>query len=102
MVMDDRNEIFLSVIKQITAVADWLPSDQIFSPKTSLREDLGFDSLAIVRLQISLEDNFNFRFDPVNTDFISVFNSIENLTTFLMELQVLNYANGNNSKIQKC
>lgn len=86
--MVDKNKIYLSVIKQIREVADWLPPDQIFSPNNSLREDLGFDSLAIVRLQISLEDNFNFRFDPVNTDFISVFNSIDNLTTFLMELQV--------------
>ena len=86
--MIDKNKIYLSVVKQIRDVADWLPSDQIISPNNSLREDLGFDSLAIVKLQISLEDNFNFRFDPVNTDFISVFNSIDNLTTFLMGLQV--------------
>jgi acyl carrier protein len=54
---------------------------------TNLVSDLGFDSLAIVHLQVAIEDEFEIRFDPVNTDFITVFETVGSLSDFLSTIK---------------
>lgn len=44
-----------------------------------LRDDLGFDSIDLVVLQVELEDYFHIRFDPLEDDFIKIFNSVGTL-----------------------
>ncbi len=73
------------VYQVLGAIADWLPNNQEISLSDSLSNDLGFDSLAFVNLQIAIEDEFGFRFDPVQTDFISIFNTAGSLVTFLIK-----------------
>lgn len=75
------------VCNTIRAIADWLPSDQIITNSHLLRKDLGFDSLAIVHLQVAIEDEFEIRFDPVNTDFITVFETVGSLSDFLSTIK---------------
>ncbi|CCO22312.1 acyl carrier protein [Maridesulfovibrio hydrothermalis] len=75
------------VCNTIRATADWLPSDQIITDRHSLRKDLGFDSLAIVHLQVAIEDEFEIRFDPVSTDFITVFETVGSLSNFLSTIK---------------
>ena len=77
------------VYQVISTVADWLPRDRKIRQSDSLKNDLGFDSLAIVHLQVAIEDEFGIRFDPVNTDFISVFDTVGSLTTFLIDAGVV-------------
>lgn len=44
-----------------------------------LRDELGFDSLALVVLQIEIEDAFGIRFDPAEEDLQQVFFSVGTL-----------------------
>ena len=75
------------VCNTIHAIADWLPNDKIIINSHSLRKDLGFDSLAIVHLQVAIEDEFDIRFDPVNTDFVTVFETVGGLSDFLSTIK---------------
>ncbi|NDV57969.1 acyl carrier protein [Bacteroides sp. 519] len=61
----------------------WLSSQEEISVNASLRNDLAFDSIAIVNLQVLLEDEFDFRFNPVVDDFSKIFYSIETLTYYI-------------------
>lgn len=55
------------------------------SVEASLRDDLGLDSMDIVRLQVVIEDEFNFRFDPGSHDLDAVFTTIGAISRFLAE-----------------
>ena len=88
--LNSRPMIEQRVCQVILTVADWLPNNQEVLQSDSLKNDLGFDSLALVHLQVAIEDEFGFRFDPVRTDFISVFDKVVNLITFLIEAGIAN------------
>lgn len=50
------------------------------SEETTLREDLGFDSLAIMLLAMEIEDRFNFRF----SEFVS-FRTVGDVCKYISE-----------------
>ena len=54
-----------------------------------LRDELGLDSMDIVRLQIALEDRLNFRFDPGQHDLDSVFTAVGAIDRFLADHNLL-------------
>lgn len=54
-------------------------------PETRLQEDLEMDSLKLVLLQIALEEEFRFTFDPVKDDFSSIFSTVKSLCDYIEE-----------------
>lgn len=54
------------------------------SSESSLREDLKMDSLHLVMLQIALEEEFCFTFDPLEDDFHEILNTVSSLEKFIL------------------
>lgn len=50
---------------------------------TKLADDLQMDSFDIITLQVALEDMFEFKFNPLEDDFVEIFENIGNLEHFL-------------------
>ncbi len=50
---------------------------------TRIADDLQMDSFDIVTLQVVLEDNFGFEFNPLEDDFEEIFQTMENLEQFV-------------------
>jgi len=48
------------------------------------REDLCLDSINMVNLQVSVEEQFDMRFDPISSDLTEVFGSVGSLVSFLL------------------
>lgn len=57
--------------------------DVTVSAETQIQNELGFDSIMLIMLQIDIEDAFHIRFDPVEEDFQQVFLSVRTLTDFV-------------------
>lgn len=58
------------VAEQVAAVIHdlfGLPMDAL-TPQTALQDGLQLDSLSVVELQVAIEDHFDIRFDPADTD----------------------------------
>ena len=49
----------------------------------SLRDDLKLDSINLVNLQVEIEDCFNIRFNPLETDLALIFKTVDSLLRFL-------------------
>ena len=64
---------------------DWLTNDNEIAIEDKLREDLGIDSLGMVNLQVTIEDNLNIRFDPIENDLTEVFDTVGSLASFVDE-----------------
>ncbi len=47
--------------------------------ETLIRDELAFDSVTLVVLQIEVEDAFRIRFDPAREDFLTIFSSVGEL-----------------------
>ena len=54
--------------------------DVTVSAKSQIQDELGFDSIMLIVLQIDIEDAFHIRFDPVEEDLQQVFLSVRTLT----------------------
>ncbi|MCA9734093.1 MAG: acyl carrier protein [Deferribacteres bacterium] len=78
-----QNDIFQNVQKILINNFDWLNVTSPIAPEHRLREDLELDSLAMVSLQVAVEDEFDIRFDPVETDLTEVFLTVGSLTKFI-------------------
>ncbi len=50
---------------------------------SNLRYDLKLDSLSIINLQVTIEDEFGIRFNPLETDLSEVFNTISSLIKYI-------------------
>lgn len=48
-----------------------------------LRDDLKLDSINLVNLQVEIEDCFNIRFNPLETDLAFIFKTVDSLLSFL-------------------
>ncbi len=59
-------------------------------PKITINDrfetELGFDSVEMVNLQISLEDEFDFIFDPIEDDFEQIFDSVKSVCDYLKDI----------------
>ena len=55
-------------------------SDITVSAESKIRDELEFDSIMLIVLQIDIEDAFQIRFDPVEEDLQQVFLSVRTLT----------------------
>jgi len=61
---------------------DWIKEKDICL-ESNLKDDLGFDSISLVELQILIEEEFNIRFNPIETDLSEVFKTIASLIEYL-------------------
>ena len=48
-----------------------------------LRDDLEIDSLDMVTLQLAIEEKFDIRFDPIETNLADVFETVGSVAMFL-------------------
>lgn len=71
-------EVMLSNIPKLSGRDALLLQDN-----TELAADLQMDSFDIVTIQVVLEDEFNFEFNPMEDDFESIFSTMGNLTAYL-------------------
>ena len=61
---------------------NWIQAKNICL-ESNLKDDLGFDSISLVELQILIEEEFNIRFNPIETDLSEVFKTITSLIEYL-------------------
>ena len=54
--------------------------DLTVNAETQIQDELGFDSIMLIVLQIDIEDAFHIRFDPVEEDLQQVFLTARTLT----------------------
>lgn len=79
-----NTEIINNKVKEIILLNfNWITENDLAVTNKSLRDDFGFDSIGIVSLQVSIEDEFDIRFNPLETDFAKVFYSIDTLVEFI-------------------
>lgn len=50
---------------------------------TDIRENLGFDSLMLIILQVDVEDTFHIHMNPIEDDFQYIFKNIQNLSNYV-------------------
>lgn len=72
----DEKEIFSRIVRIINHV---LEEESAVTKENILIEDLLFDSVSLLYLQVSIEDEFDIRFDPLTDDFGSIFYNVDNL-----------------------
>lgn len=60
-------------------------SSAVFNEDTHIRQDLGFDSIMLVVLQIDIEDAFHIRFNPAEEDCRQIFTTIGNLCRYVLQ-----------------
>lgn len=56
---------------------------ETLDPETELRAGLEMDSLHMVLLQVEIEEEFRFTFDPIEDDFEKIFGTFGNLCAYL-------------------
>lgn len=56
---------------------------EVLDPEMNLRDDLGLDSLNMVMLQVEIEEEFRFTFDPIEDDFEKIFETFGKLCGYL-------------------
>lgn len=52
-------------------------------PESRLQEDLDMESLQLVLLQVELEAEFGFTFDPLDDDFRQIFQTVESVYDYV-------------------
>lgn len=56
---------------------------ETLDPETDLRSGLELDSLNMVMLQVEIEEEFRFTFDPIEDDFEKIFETFGSLCNYL-------------------
>lgn len=56
---------------------------EALEPEMNLRDGLEMDSMAIVMLQVEIEEEFQFTFDPIEDDFERIFETFGSLYGYL-------------------
>lgn len=72
----EQNQIFDKVVR---IIHDVLESEEAVTRESTLVDDLMFDSVSLLYLQVAIEDEFDIRFDPLTDDFTSIFYSADSL-----------------------
>lgn len=70
------------VIKMICEIIGCEEKD--IHDKGILLEDLGYDSITKIQLQVEIEDEFGFLFDPLEDDFDDIFSTVEKLCQYVV------------------
>lgn len=85
--MTIRNTIEMEdLVCVINQILDSQPELGTLSPKSRLHEDLGLDSLGLVRLQVAIEDEFTIHFDPMAEDLAEAFETVGSLLQLVQHL----------------
>ena len=61
-------------------------SELEISPESRLQEDLSFDSIHILMLQVALEEIFCFRFNPMEDNFRQIFATVGSIVDYISDL----------------
>lgn len=72
----EQNQIFDKVVR---IIHDVLENEEVVTREATLVDDLMFDSVSLLYLQVAVEDEFDIRFDPLTDDFTSIFYSVDSL-----------------------
>ena len=56
---------------------------RVINTGTRIRDELGFDSVMLIVLQIDIEDAFQIRFDPAQEGLQQIFTSVRTLTDYV-------------------
>lgn len=75
----------MNYVRICEIVRDLSDSELALTPDTSLIDDLGFDSLALIRLLLKTEEEFNLSLDFDDFGF-EIFESIESYADFVSKL----------------
>ncbi|MBQ7219442.1 MAG: acyl carrier protein [Synergistaceae bacterium] len=78
-----NEDIFRRIVKCIRASSESISDDAAVTPDTILSEDLEMNSLDKVRLQVELEQEFAFNFDPLD-DFEAIFQTAGSLYNYIV------------------
>ena len=57
--------------------------DVTINAEARIRDELGFDSVMLIVLQIDIEDAFHIRFNPAEEDLRQIFTSVKTLTDYV-------------------
>lgn len=77
-----KEDVYLR-IKAI--VSNILDEECVIRKESLFVNDLGFDSVNLLYLQVAVEDEFDIRFDPVLDDFSAIFKDIISLCSYIEE-----------------
>lgn len=57
----------------------------VVTKESELLDDLGFDSIMLIVLQVEIEDAFHIRFNPVEEDLQQIFMSVQTLADYVQD-----------------
>lgn len=83
--MDDR--IQGRVMAEICAIPGLLVNPEELGPRLRLREDVGLESVTLIQLIVAIEDEFDFRVDPLTTDLDEALETVDSLVAFVRAQQ---------------
>jgi acyl carrier protein len=69
-------EIYLTIKDIVKNLTD---EEYEMKMENSFVDDLGFDSVNLLYLQVAVEDEFDIKFDPILDDFSEIFKNLKNL-----------------------
>lgn len=69
----------IEIIRRQCAESGGIHRTQPITVKTAIQEELEFDSIMLVVLQIEVEDLFHIRFNPAEEDFRQIFSTVGTL-----------------------
>ena len=61
-----------------------VPGD-VLADRESMLMDLGYDSISMIHLQVEIEDEFRFMFDPKEDDFEEIFSTVGKLCDYVVQ-----------------
>ena len=76
-----KDHVYEELRKAIISVSRVSVLEEDIKPNTNLVDDLGFESVSLVELIITIEESFDIEFD--DNAMISVFDSVENLAEYV-------------------
>jgi acyl carrier protein len=84
----EQQQIEQRIVEYVGGEFPWaIPqSPQPPGPGTRLRDDLQLDSLHLVELQVSLEDQFAVAFDPADEGLPDAFDTVGSLAAYVQRL----------------
>lgn len=77
-----NQDYYNRVLECICRACEGIPEK--INPNSLLQEDLGMESLQLVLLQVELENEFGFTFDPIDDNFFEIFKSISSVCDFVI------------------